>query len=84
MDQALLQRLDKLVRAHSFRSRSEAILKEDHEHNLKDAAALIELAQSVQADLEKEGRDVLSLQTLKKLDEIDKLTKRIRSRMRRY
>lgn len=72
------------VKLPNGRSRSEAILKEDYAHSLSDAAALTALAQSVQADLEKEGRDVLSLQTLKKLDEIDKLTKRIRSRMRRY
>ncbi len=66
------------------RSRSEAILKQDYARSLSDAAALTALAQSLQANLEKEGRDVLSLQTLKKLDEIEKLTKRIRSRMRRY
>ena len=72
------------IKLPNGRSRSEAILKEDYAHSLSDAAALTALAQSVQADLEKEGRDVLSLQTLKKLDEIDKLTKRIRSRMRRY
>ena len=66
------------------RSRSEAILKQDYTRSLSDAAALTALAQSLQASLEKEGRDVLSLQTLKKLDEIEKLTRRMRSRMRRY
>lgn len=66
------------------RSRGEAILKQDYAQSLKDAAALTELAQSLQADLAKDGRDVLSLQTLKKLDEIEKLTHRIRARMRRY
>jgi hypothetical protein len=65
-------------------SRNEAILKQDHARSLKDAAALAELTRSLQADLEKQGRDVLSLQTLKKLDEIEKLTHRIRARLRRY
>ena len=66
------------------RSRNEAILKQDHASNLKDAAALAALTQSLQTDLEKEGRHVLSLQTVKKLDELEKLTHRIRGRLRRY
>lgn len=72
------------VKLPNGRSRNEAILREDHARNLKDAADLTALSQSLQADLEKEDRHVLSLQTLKKLDEIDKLTRRMRARMRRF
>jgi len=60
------------------------ILKAEHEQNIKDAAKLAELSQQLQVDLEKNDRFVLSLDTLKKTDEIEKLAKRIRSRLRHY
>jgi len=58
------------------------ILKADYEQNLKDARELIELTKSFELDLEKSDRFVLSLGLLKKLDDMEKLTKRIRGRMR--
>jgi hypothetical protein len=60
------------------------ILKTEHEQNIKDAAKLAELSQQLQVDIEKNDRFVLSLDTLKKTDEIEKLAKRIRSRLRHY
>lgn len=58
------------------------ILKADYNENLKDARNLIDLAKSFELELEKSDRFVLSLGLLKKLDDMDKLTKRIRNRMR--
>jgi hypothetical protein len=58
------------------------ILKADYEQNLKDARALIDLSKSFELDLEKSDQYVLSLGLLKKLDDLDKITKRIRNRMR--
>ena len=58
------------------------ILKAEHEQNIKDAARLADLAQQLQLELEKNDRFVLSLATLKKADEIEKLAKKIRSRLR--
>jgi hypothetical protein len=58
------------------------ILKADYEQNLKDARALMDEARSFELELEKSDRYVLSLGLLKKLDDIDKMTKRIRNRMR--
>gem|GEM_PF-762300 len=58
------------------------ILKSDYEQNLKDARDLVELAKSFELDLEKSDRFVLSLGLLKRLDDMDKITKRIRNRMR--
>lgn len=58
------------------------ILKAEHDQNIKDAAHLAELAQQLQVDIEKNDRYVLSLDTLKKTDEIEKLAKKIRSRLR--
>jgi hypothetical protein len=58
------------------------ILKAEYDQNLKDARDLIDAARSFELDLEKSDRYVLSLALLKKLDDIDKITKRMRNRMR--
>ncbi len=58
------------------------ILKAEQEQNVKDAAKLTELAQQLQLELEKNDRFVFSLATLKKTEDIEKLAKKIRSRMR--
>jgi hypothetical protein len=62
---------------------SDEILKVEHEANIKDAAELADLAEQLKIDLEKNDRFVISMATIKKTDEIEKLAKRIRSRMRR-
>ena len=62
---------------------SDAILKSDHEASLKDAAQLQRLSVELSLEIEKNDRHVVSMQTLKKLDEMEKIVKRIRSRMKR-
>ncbi len=62
----------------------EEILKADFEKTLKDASELLDLAEQLKEELEKNDRHVLSVSTLKKTEEIEKLSKRIRSRLRRY
>ncbi len=59
------------------------ILKAEYEQNLKDAARLVELAEALQQELEKNDRFVLSISSVKKTDDIEKLVKKIRSRLRR-
>ena len=66
------------------KSQKEEILKADHEKSLEDAGKLMQLTEDLKIELEKNDRHVLAVSTLKKLDEIEKLTKRIRSRLRRY
>ncbi len=66
------------------KSQKEEILKADHEKSVEDAAKLMSLTEELKVELEKNDRHVLSVSTLKKLDDIEKLTKRIRSRLRRY
>jgi len=58
------------------------ILKAEYQQNLKDAAQLADLAEQLKQELEKNDRYVLSISTLKKTDEIEKLVKKIRSRLR--
>ena len=64
------------------KSQKEEILKAEHQQNLKDAAELADLAEQLKADLEKNDRYILSIATLKKTDEIEKLAKKIRARLR--
>jgi hypothetical protein len=63
------------------KSQQDEILKADHERDLKDAAQLIELAEQLKEELEKNDRHVLSISSLKKTEEIEKLAKRIHSRL---
>ena len=65
------------------KSQPDEILKQDHKKNLADAAALAKLAEEVSEDLEKDDRFVYSLKTMKKLDEIERLTKALRARLKK-
>ena len=64
------------------KSQRDEILKQEREQNIRDAAQLAQLAEELKTDLEKNDRFVLSLSTLKKTDDIEKLAKKIRDRMR--
>jgi hypothetical protein len=66
----------------SGKSQKEEILKAEHQQNLKDAAELAELAEQLKIELEKNDRYILSMATLKKTDDIEKLAKRISARLR--
>lgn len=70
------------VRLPNGKLQQEEILKADHEKSLKDAAQLIDLAESLKAELEKNDTQVLSISSLKKTEEIEKIAKRIRSRLK--
>lgn len=62
---------------------TDAILKADYEQNVKDARELTALAKAIELDFDKNDQNVLSLSLLKKLDDMEKITKRIRGRVRR-
>jgi len=57
------------------------ILKADHERDLKDAAQIIQLAEQLKQELEKNDRHVLSISSVKKTEEIEKLAKHIHARL---
>ncbi len=71
------------VRLPNGRLQREEILKADYQKTLEDARALSKLADELKSDLEKSDYNVLSLGTLKKTDDIDRLAKRIRDRLKR-
>jgi hypothetical protein len=72
------------VRLPNGKKQQDEILKAEYEQNVKDAQELLNIARSFEEDLEKDDRFVLSLSSLKKLDDMEKLTKRIRGRMKRF
>src|SRR5689334_19693790 len=72
------------VQLPNGKSQRAEILKAEREQNIKDAAQLVDLTKELQQEIEKNESYVLSLGTLKKTDEIEKLVKRIRGRLRHY
>ncbi len=72
------------IRLPNGKMQTDEILKDDYAKNLKDARDLTGLARGLEEDLEKNEAFVFSLTTLKKLDDMERLTKRIRSRMKRF
>lgn len=70
------------VRLPNGKLQQDEILKADHEKSVKDAAQLIELSESLKKELEKDDSHVLSISSLKKTEEIEKIAKRIRVRLK--
>ena len=72
------------VRLPNGKLQREEILKADYQKTLEDARALSKLADELKVDLEKSDYNVLSVGTLKKTDDINRLAKRIHDRLRRF
>jgi hypothetical protein len=60
------------------------IAKADYKKNLDDATELARLAAEVSSDLQKESAYVVSLKTIKKTEDIEKLARNIRGRLKKY
>jgi len=63
---------------------SEAVLKANYEANLKDLEQMRKILDSVRAEIEKSQGHVLSLRALKDLEELERLSRRVRERMKRH
>jgi hypothetical protein len=72
------------LRLPSGKMQKEEILRHDYEKTLQDAGELLKLAEELKIDLEKNDRHILSMVTLKKIENIEKVTRRIKSRMTKY
>ncbi len=72
------------VKLPNGKSQKDEILKADFEKNIADAQKLVELSKELEKTLETNTRFVLSIEDLKRLDEIEKTARRIRSRLKRY
>ena len=65
-------------------SQIENLLKDDKKKSIKDADEILERAADLRAALDKNDPHVLSMKAMKQAEEIEKLAKRIRGRMRRF
>ena len=72
------------VKLPSGKLQRDEILKAEYAVNRKEAAQLLELAQQLRNDLEKNGQYVFSLSDVKKAEEIEKLAHKIRGRMQSH
>lgn len=75
---------DEPVRLPNGKLQRDELLKADHEKGVEDARELARLAGELKDEMEKGDARVLSIGILKKTEEIEKLAKRIRGRLKRY
>ena len=71
------------TRLPNGRSQRDEIIKADHAKNIEDAQEIVKIAGELKTDLEKNTQYVFSIASVKKTEEIEKLARRIRSRMKR-
>lgn len=71
------------VKLPSGKSQRDEILKSEHKKSLADIAKILELAGQLQTEMQKDDYIVLSISSLKKAEEIEKLAERIRKRLKR-
>jgi hypothetical protein len=64
------------------KSQRNEIAKQNHEKSLKDANDLVELATGLRDELQKAGTYVVPLSSVKKTEDIEKLARRIRGRLK--
>lgn len=64
------------------KSQKDEIAKQQHEQSLKDASDLVTLAQQLRDELQKSGNYVVPVSSLKKTEEIERLARRIRGRLK--
>lgn len=64
------------------KSQNNEIAKQDHEQALKDVNDLLAVAQQLKDELQKAGNYVVPVSSLKKTEEIEKLARRIRGRLK--
>jgi len=67
----------------SGKSQREEILKADFAKSKTDAAEMADLAHQLKADLDKIEPHVLDMRALRKAEQIEKLARRIKDRMKR-
>ena len=64
------------------KNQRDEILKSEHAKSLEEAGEMIRLAGELKADLDKAGSFVVPVQTIRKTEEIERLAKRIRGRLK--
>ncbi|MBV9611433.1 MAG: hypothetical protein JO091_03130 [Acidobacteriaceae bacterium] len=73
---------DEDVKLPNGKSQKNEIAKQEHEHALKDAEELVSVAQELREELKKSGNYVVSVSSVKKTEEIERLARKIRGRLK--
>jgi hypothetical protein len=63
------------------KSRANAIAEDEHKHAVEEADQLVKMAQDLQKQLREAGKYVVPMQAVKDTHEIEKLARKIRSRL---
>ena len=71
------------IRLPSGKSRNMAVLKEDFERSKRDLAEIMQLAEELQQEVEKNEEFVVDLRSIRKAERLEKLAKNIKDRMKR-
>jgi hypothetical protein len=64
------------------KSQKDAISKQAHEEALKEADSLVRLAEDLRDELKRAGNFVVSVSSLRKTEEIEKLARHIRGKLK--
>lgn len=64
------------------KSQKNAIAKQNHEASMRDASDLVQAAKSLEEELKNAGSYVVPVSCVKKTEEIEKLARRIRGRLK--
>jgi hypothetical protein len=73
---------DEDARLPNGKSRSNAIAEEEHKRALDEADQLIQAAQKLKDELNQAGRYVVPVSAVRRTEDIEKLARRIRGRLR--
>ncbi len=74
---------DQDIKLPSGKSQRDEILTVEHEKTVRDVARLVKLSEQLKADMEKNDWRVLSVGMVKQAEEIEKLARQIKTRLRR-
>ena len=73
---------DEDVKLPNGKSQKDAIAKENHEQAMKDVNELISIAEQLRDELQKSGEHVVSVSSVKKTEDIERLARKIRGRLK--
>jgi hypothetical protein len=77
-----LHKPDEDTRLPNGKSQKDAMAKQNHEASMKDASDLVKAAKSLEEELKNAGSYVVPVSCVKKTEEIEKLARRIRGRLK--
>ncbi len=66
------------------RRQSDALSKEDFKNNVRDAAELVKLSQSLEASIARDGSYIVNANDIRTAEQIEKLARKIRGRLKPF